>query len=92
MPPAVDVVRDGGEARAKGSYPSGTGIMRSSNERRPSSGSPWSVNLSFFAHRGNNCGQSRILLSGHIVGHSDRNLLFRSSFRPRLDPRTLCPA
>ena len=25
MPPAADVVKDGGGARAKGSYPSGTG-------------------------------------------------------------------
>jgi len=28
MPPAVDVVRNGSETRARGSYPSGTGIAR----------------------------------------------------------------
>ena len=38
--PAVDAARDGSKARAKGPYPSGTGITRSSNERRPSPGSP----------------------------------------------------
>lgn len=48
--PAVDAARDGSGARAKGPYPSGTGITRSSNETRPSRGSPWPSSPSFSTH------------------------------------------
>jgi hypothetical protein len=48
---AVDAARDGSEASAKGSFPSGTGITRSSNERRLSSGSACPVSASFSTHR-----------------------------------------
>ena len=51
MLPAVDVVRNGSETRARGSYPSVVGIMRSSNESRRSSGCPWPVSPSFSTNR-----------------------------------------
>jgi len=51
MPPATDAAEDGNEIRPIGLYPSGTGITRSRNERRPSSGNPWPVKPSFSTHR-----------------------------------------